>query len=53
MTQVNYYPCTKSGVLLRGFCLTKGSITSYLRDIRIWKSIGIHYACLNGIVHSI
>lgn len=53
MNLVNYYPCNKHGVLRKGYCLTRGSITSYLEDCRIWKSWGIKYVCLNGIVHSL
>lgn len=53
MNQVNYYPCNKQGVLLKGYCLTRGSMNGYLKDCRIWKSLGIKYVCLNGNVHSL
>lgn len=53
MKECVYFPCSKSGNLLRGYSRTKGSITSYLKDLRIWKSFGVRYVSLNGFVHSV
>lgn len=53
MNQINYYPCNKQGVLLKGYCLTFGSVKGCLKDCRIWKSLGIKYVCIDGIVHSL
>lgn len=53
MNQVYYYPCNKKGDLLKGFCFTRGSMNGYLKDCRMWQSLGIEYVYLNGNVYSL
>lgn len=47
MAQFQFYPCKKTGKLLKGFCLCEGSGIDMLRTIADWKKyaqqFGIKY----------